>query len=249
MIKLFVVVFFVPIVLFGQNTDYKPIDLTQFNKELNSFLIKQPRSNFKVSFENKTYSTPEKKVLISGIKGEYSIGTGNYACYFMDNQRYFQNNELAILVDTSQKMVTLCDLRDFQELFANMNIELKDSTQYAAFVKRNTKTTTFSFEEQSQLSQTKRTELEYSSITFNLQRINIQLWEDNYYSQSLNDETLETPLIEYVYQKPIFSEKINQEIDIELARIGKMTNDQFVPNSLYSNFRIEDIRSNLKSSK
>lgn len=230
--------------VFGQKTMTKEKIVEDFASQV-KFM---PTSNFSVELVTSAYSNKEERTLDYKSKGFLEMGTENYARYNAEDQHYYQNNDVAILIDSVLKKIYLTDKKDFSNL-TTFNFNLKDTSNFSMTKEIENGKIRFVIEELRQVSLTQKTILEFDAKSNLIAKLIFEFWpQKNQFELDSSNDNIQSS-IEIVYSnwnlKCNCNSNISKAIDLVVVSEKKET---FLTDN-YKEFSLINLLTNQKSTR
>ncbi len=221
--------------------EWKTADMNRLKADLSLVSSSSRAANYSLSFERKIYTNYNDSVPMSSEKGVFVKGIGKEYTTENSGQLIVQTERIKMVVDTAKHLIIL---QKPDTLFDPMNVE-------ELFIKKGMDNTfTMSEDEQVtkyQIANKKKTggnlasEIWINKSTKTVQKIVIYFVASNYFSESVDDETAEMPMVTVSFEQPESIAKNNTFFEINKWVTEK--NDTYELNSsLSSQFELQDIR-------
>lgn len=220
---------------------YQLVNEQTVKQEFEKIANKYQSTNFQLSFEKKIYRDSLDMNIMVQTKGKISRGVGYEYRMEESGMIVIQNNELKITIDSATQTVSIVkpdtlfktvDIASFlnEKAFENYSfrrMENKGQLKYLIIPKNKIEGIT---------------ELWINKEDYTLQRLNLSLPKANYFNESLEDETLESPLVVINYKPIVAMSKnaINQTFSMDEWLIKE--NDTYRLTSTKKMFELHDLR-------
>jgi len=240
---LFISIFLSGIVL-SQENKYQ-VSFTSFVKEYSTYLEKQPSSNSKCKVKSTLYDDRDLKKVINSDEGYLILGTDNYQYYKSTKQEVLQNETCKLVIDSSAKTVVVGAVS--KELFTGSvtdYLKNADSTQYRFHKWSDKNAVYFKITELFPVSTNQESVFVFDLKTMKMVKVEFTFWPRNYFSASLDDETLEQPFFVTIYSDYGAAQSSNEWIDKRISEWILTTESGKQLTEQKKDFQLYDLLSN-----
>jgi len=229
----------IPAAAFSQ--EWRTVEMAVVKKELLAVSETFRKTDFSVEFERsifRHYSDPQP---MTSSKGFFARGKGKEYSSVSGGQQVIQTNVIKMVVDSAQKLIILTEP---DTLFSPVDLSgLADQWENYKFQRYESATDiNYRITKKTRESSGESMEIRIDKRTNQLVKFIMYMTPGNYFSESIDDETSEVPMIvvEYESRKSLIADK---QPALELTKWVSVQNDSYtlIP-SLADNYRFEDLR-------
>ena len=239
--KLYLTFLILPVVAFKLNAQqYKEISSELFIKEMKPVIAKMNQPNSKLSFKKEIYKDLHSNELVSSSSGVIYYGTGSSFRMENDGITIIQTSDIYVLIDSTERIVQLAkpdssfnpsaSLLNFnEEALAKFKLSSYKADSYISYqvIPENLAEGTIEYQ------------VDLKSQM--LYRFKVTYPPSNYFSENMDDETLEEPYVIMIYD-PIQKLK-NPEVYFDLKNIlVKTASGEYLLANQLTNYELHDSR-------
>lgn len=238
--RILLVTQFLSLVFFGLTQKATPISSENFIKEMNLVRKSINLENSKLVFKKSIYRDKQSMEIISEENGQYLRGVGSDYKLMTEGVLVIQTGKIKIMVDSTEEFV---QLSHFDSLSFPGNEIVQIPTEYLAqfdLFKSSSATYAMYSMVPKEDGGEGMIDIYVDTKTSRLYRIDISFPKGNYFSEDLEDETEEEPLVSIVYE-PI--ELLKQKLNLDFSSILiKEEKGNYRLNEQFSSFQFHDAR-------
>lgn len=222
---------------FSSAWSQKTITKELYNEAKNKYSLPFYSKNFQLNFTQRIYLNPDDKIPYSESKGEFI--RGEKMEYRTNSQGILtiQNEHVKMVIDSSSKLVLLFKPDSLFQPILNENGTSSLST-YSEKVNGSTKAYKINYS--NEISNYESLEYQVNTKTGLITKLEIQLVEANFNSESLDDETLEHPLLVIDYEPML---KLKYEPSrFSIAAYITLQDQKYTLTSKLAGYSLDDLR-------
>ncbi len=218
----------------------------QLNQQYAELIKAQPLENFSSEIHTKVYQGLNKNVILQEDKGVVSAGSIGYIQYLSTNLYYVQIPESSVSVDSINKRCILAAPKEIQALTAVNAVSTLDSSRYSIRLKETADTYVFEITELYKQSDFQKSTVVFDKKSKLIKTLELVYWPYNFISESITDETKETPVLSMTYKTKLAVQ--NSEVILkEFNKIILRSETGYSLTPAFQDFSLVDLR--LKTTK
>lgn len=219
---------------------YTEISPELFVKEMKPVIVKMSQSNSKLQFKKEIYKDLHSNELVSSSSGAIYYGTG--MSFKMENEgiTIIQTNEIYVVIDSSERIVQLAkpdssfnpaaSLMNFKEdALSKFKLSSYKTDNYVSYkvIPENLSEGTIEYQVDRKSNMLYRFKVSYPPA--------------NYFSENMDDETLEEPYVVMIYEPIQKLKNPEQFFDLKNILVKKANGEYLLADQLI-NYELHDSR-------